>query len=578
MYKVAVISTLPEKGLALLRKRRDVQIEMTDGCSSEELAHVISNSDAIIVKDTVLPVEILRLAPNLRVVSRFGIDSGNLPMDYLTGQGIPVTACLGANADGVAEHTFMMLLAVAKRIREADAAVRCGRFDWRRNVFTNDLRGCRLLLVGDDSVALRMRRMAAGFGMEVETIAVPTGKGDPHLRARLAEALCKADYVSIHLPDRSEYRGIIDATLLNSLHLSACIINCSCGGAVDEVALAAAIRTGQLAGAGLDVFAGGLPASDSPLLYLDRVVLSPRMAARSAGGPESAAELVARTVLDALDGNIDSRCVLNFREVEARKTAALQCDRSVAVSGDKFCAPIVRLACIDSTNLELRRRLSRTVLPNGYTVMADCQTSGHGRLNRVWKSVAGANLLVSFWLQLDLYPEDTAGYSLLPSLAVLDVLDTFGIHASCKWPNDIRVEHRKLCGILTEGVGGSGGRIAGAIIGIGINVHNAPEGDGTALPPVCMDQLSSVSVDFEVMASQLQTALVARTASWRAGNREELLCEWLRRCDHLESEVTVTVEGRKQTGIMRGLGSQGQLMLEINGKICEVWVDDVITS
>lgn len=234
--------------------------------------------------------------------------------------------------------------------------------------------------------------------------------------------------------------------------------------------------------------------------------------------------------------------------------------------------------CTDSTNTEMRRQLAARALPDGFVVTADCQTAGKGRLGRTWHGGTGTNLLWSCWVELALPPVAVAGFSLIPGLAVLDMLDGLGVRAGCKWPNDVRVDGRKLAGILTECLAGEEGSVRGAIVGIGINVLGAP---GTALcpgasrPPVALSGLLSSPPAPGELVLPLREALLHRVRQWRAGERQALLEAWYARCDHRASMVRVTLDGNKTDGRTCGLGPQGQLLLEVGGVVREVWADDV---
>lgn len=281
-----------------------------------------------------------------------------------------------------------------------------------------------------------------------------------------------------------------------------------------------------------------------------------------------------------------------------------------------------KLAClgtVDSTSLELRRRLEGPeggALPTGYTVLAHEQTHGRGRFNRVWRCHPGDGLMASFWLHLDMPVADVAGFSLLPTLAVLDilheVLGTSGLsletpdrpskkmtgkQLGCKWPNDIRVEGRKLCGILTECLSNSHGHIRGAMVGVGLNLRNAPpplpptsepppqtpsvagSGVGPMPRPLALaellDDVANELPNPEQLALRLGSALVRRTEQWRAGQRPALLREWLCNCDHQNARLLVTINGQKRWCRMCGLGLQGQLLVQLDGKLQEIWANDI---
>jgi len=237
-------------------------------------------------------------------------------------------------------------------------------------------------------------------------------------------------------------------------------------------------------------------------------------------------------------------------------------------------APLIHLECTDSTNKDLHRLLAKSTVEDGTAVMADFQTDGRGRLQRVWESAKQDSMLCSFWCELNLPPSELPGFSLLPALSVLDTLDTHQVHATCKWPNDIRLHGRKLGGILIECVPGGNG-ILGAIVGIGINLKRAPILPDAPYPPISLED-DGHSTDAETLVRGIQRALMRRTTLWRNGIRAPQLEEWLSRCDHLNKPAILTVDGCKREGIMRGLGGQGQLLLEIDGELREVWGEEIL--
>ena len=238
-------------------------------------------------------------------------------------------------------------------------------------------------------------------------------------------------------------------------------------------------------------------------------------------------------------------------------------------------APFLHLECTDSTNLEIQRRLAAGAVADGTAVLSDFQTAGRGRLQRAWVSEAGNSMLCSFWCELELPYHELGGFSLLPSLAVTDYLAEISVQASCKWPNDVRWNGRKLCGILSEGVPGRRG-IHGVIVGIGMNLLRSPSLADTPFPPVSLLEIcSSNPPEAETVARGIRRHLLRRKEDWRKGIRAPQMEEWLARCDHLGVPANITVDGRKIEGIMRGLGTQGQLLLEVNGQTREVWADDV---
>lgn len=313
MYKVVIISSFHEQGLALLR-RDNIELHVVDDFSHESLSRALKDADAVTVRTVPLTPELLDLAPRLRIVSRFGVGTDNIPVDYLSERGIPVAIAVDSNVTTVAEHTLMMLLALAKRASEGDLAVREGRFAWRNAHPTSDLRGKTILLVGCGRIGRRVAHLCRAFDMRVEVY-------DPYLPAERAEgltlvpdlfeALGRADAVSLHTPYTPETRHLMGRKAFAALKRGAIFINCSRGETVDEAALADALRERRLGGAGLDVFEGEIPSPDSPLLHLDGVLLSPHNAALSTEGAIRMATQAAQNLLDCLDGRLRPEVVFN---------------------------------------------------------------------------------------------------------------------------------------------------------------------------------------------------------------------------------------------------------------------------
>lgn len=236
---------------------------------------------------------------------------------------------------------------------------------------------------------------------------------------------------------------------------------------------------------------------------------------------------------------------------------------------------------IDSTSAELKRRLASGPLPHGFTLVAKEQTAGRGRLDREWRCTPGAGLMCSVWVRLDQPFAQAVGFSLVPPVAILDVIRPLladaGAVVGCKWPNDIRIQtpqgKRKLCGILTECCTISAANVEGMIVGVGLNIKEAPP---VGEPPaIALKHILPVPPDAAKLAELVKHALLDRTHEWLAKGREPLFAHWLSGCDHLNAPVRVTLRGVKTSGLTRGLGPMGQLLLEIDGQIQEVWAEDI---
>ena len=242
------------------------------------LASRLLETDVLIVGTQRLDEELLRGAPRLRVVVKAGAGLDNVDVAAAERRGIRVSATPGANAQAVADYTFGLLLAAARRIVVADRSVRTG--EWGRYVGV-DVHGKVLGVVGLGAIGRGVVRRARGFDMQVVAHDVVYDEEFLHrheVRPASLDALLEtADFVTLHVPLTTETHHLIDAERLRRMKPTAILVNTARGGLVDEQALYEALVQGRLAGAALDVFEQEPPAA-SPLLNLDNVVVSPHNA------------------------------------------------------------------------------------------------------------------------------------------------------------------------------------------------------------------------------------------------------------------------------------------------------------
>lgn len=351
-----VIVAEPLAAAGLERLERDCRVEVVTGGRDALLAQ-LARADAVIVRSaTRVDDELLAAAPALRVVGRAGTGVDNVDVVAATRRGILVCNAPGSNALAAAEHAFALLLAVARNVPQAAAALRDGR--WERDRFGGvELADKTLTLVGFGRVGQLVAARARAFAMEVAVY--DPFVSDERVRelggrrvADLLDAVAVADFVSLHLPATPATSGIVDARILAAMRPTARLVNAARGELIDEDALLAALRDGRLAGAALDVFAEE-PATRSPLLELDCVVATPHLGASTAEAQERAGVAIADQVARALAGrpvegavNVpaldhDARAVLEpflpVGERLGRAVAALSdgIDRiDVAVAGD----------------------------------------------------------------------------------------------------------------------------------------------------------------------------------------------------------------------------------------------------
>lgn len=253
-----------------------------------ELTRLVLGCAGLIVGVDPVTERVLRAGP-LRVVVKYGSGTDNIDVEAARRLGIRLASTPGANARSVAELAIALLLAVARHVALHDRRVRAG--SWSRAAGT-ELAGKRLGVVGYGAVGREAARIARALGLEVVAFDPFVEKADVPLTT-LDELLAVADAVSLHVPLDETTRGLIDADAIARMRPGALLVNTARGEIVDEDALAEALRTGRLGGAGLDCFASE-PPHGSPLLELDNVVLSPHAGAATV-------EAVRRTALAAVE-------------------------------------------------------------------------------------------------------------------------------------------------------------------------------------------------------------------------------------------------------------------------------------
>ena len=250
-------------------------------CATEDqVIDLAGDVDAIIVQYAPLTARVMDHLPRCRSITRYGIGVDNIDVPAATERGIWVTNVPGFCAHEVAEHTLAFVLSFVRRLRRLDSSVRSGQWETIGLMRpTRRMSSLTLGLVGFGQVARAAATYARGFGMRVVATAprttAETMAGYEATKVSLDDLLAESDFVSLHLPVTAETRQLIDARRLGLMKPSAYLLNTSRGALVDESALIEALRTGRIAGAGLDVLAKEPPAPDNPLLAMDNVIITP---------------------------------------------------------------------------------------------------------------------------------------------------------------------------------------------------------------------------------------------------------------------------------------------------------------
>jgi D-3-phosphoglycerate dehydrogenase / 2-oxoglutarate reductase len=316
MPHVLCLRPVHPEALERLRDHPGVTVEVMEDPTPENLKPVLPYTEAVIVRATRIDEAFLSMAPELRIVARHGVGYDAVDVPALTARGIPLTVTPDANAVSVAEHAMMLLLAVARRVKDYDAATRA--LDWgpREALPTFDLAGRTLLVVGFGRIGARTARLAAAFGMRVLVYDpyVPgnTIKGAGFAPAKtLAAGLAEADAVTLHCPSNEETRGLVGKEFVVAMKRGSVLVNTARGTLVDEEALAAGLRSGQVAAAGLDVFREEPLKADMPLRDLPNVVMTPHSAAATAESVRRMSLSCADSVIAAFEGRLEPDVVIN---------------------------------------------------------------------------------------------------------------------------------------------------------------------------------------------------------------------------------------------------------------------------
>ncbi len=303
---VVIAEQISSAGLALLADHCTV-VDVI-GRPRADVLDAVESAQALIVRSaTDVDADMIAAGPHLKVVGRAGIGVDNIDLAAATEAGVMVVNAPTANIVSAAEHTLALLLSQARNVPAADSKMRAGVWD-RKSFKGVELHGKTLGVLGLGRIGTLVAERAQAFGM---TVIAYDPYVNPDIARRsgvemlddLSEILSQADFLTIHLPKTRETEGLIGKEALASVKPGIRIFNASRGGIVDEHALAESVRSGMVAGAGLDVYESE-PLTDSPLFELPEVVLTPHLGASTAEAQDKAGRDVAASVLAALRGDL----------------------------------------------------------------------------------------------------------------------------------------------------------------------------------------------------------------------------------------------------------------------------------
>ncbi|MFI5888938.1 phosphoglycerate dehydrogenase [Actinoplanes sp. NPDC051513] len=283
----------------------DFDVRHVDGTDRKALLEAVAEADALIVRSaTRVDAEVIAAGRVLKVVARAGVGLDNVEVPAATACGVMVVNAPTSNIVSAAEQAIALLLSVARHTSSASAALKRG--EWKRSRYTGvEVQGKTVGVVGLGRIGVLFAQRMASFGTRLiayDPYVQPARAAQLGVRlVGLEELLRESDFISVHLPRTPETFGLIGEKELGMVKPGVRIVNAARGGLIDEPALAAALREGRVAGAGLDVFATE-PITDSPLFGFENVVVTPHLGASTAEAQDKAGLSVARSVKLALQG------------------------------------------------------------------------------------------------------------------------------------------------------------------------------------------------------------------------------------------------------------------------------------
>ena len=299
--RVLVCDNVSPKGVACLEAAPELDVVVVDGGLTDEL---LAEAEAIIVRSaTKVTPEVMAKAPKLRVVGRAGVGVDNVDVDHATSQGIVVMNTPSGNTISTAELTFSMMMALARKIPQAHMSMKGG--EWNRKAFAGtELSGKVLGICGMGRIGAQVARRAIAFGMRVLAY-------DPFLSLSKArelqvelleqtELFARSDFITVHMPLTDQTRDMINAETLAGMKDGVYLINCARGGIINETDLVAAVESGKVAGAAMDVYETEPCPEDSPLRSLPEIVMTTHLGASTKEAQESVGIEVAEAVIDYL--------------------------------------------------------------------------------------------------------------------------------------------------------------------------------------------------------------------------------------------------------------------------------------
>ncbi len=360
--KVLITDPIPNEVVEKL-KSEGFEVTVKTGLSEDELVSIIPEYDALIVRSgTKVTKRVIEAAKNLKIIGRAGVGVDNIDIATATQRGVIVANAPGGNSVSTAEHTLALILAVARKIPQADKSVKEGK--WERKKFVGmELRNKTIGVIGLGKVGYEVAKRARALEMNV--IAY-----DPYIseeRARqigvklvpLEDLIKESDIITVHVPKTKETENLIDEKAISMMKDGAYIINCARGGIVNEKALYEALKSGKLAGAALDVYEKEPPDPNNPLFKLENVVTTPHLGASTKEAQLSVGMTVANEIINLAKG-LPVKNAVNLPSVEVSEYEYIMPYLKLAEKMGKVAAARLKVAkrAVEKVRITFRGKLA----------------------------------------------------------------------------------------------------------------------------------------------------------------------------------------------------------------------------
>lgn len=342
--KVLVADPVSQRGVDELAAGGALEVVVKTGLPEAEIIKIIPEFSALVVRSqTKVTANVLEAASKLKVIGRAGVGVDNVNVDAATKRGVIVMNTPGGNTISTAEHAFSLLVSIARSIPQADASMKAGKWD-RKKFEGVELYNKSLGILGMGRIGSEIARRAIAFGMRVFAY-------DPYLSSSKARSLQvelvenvddllpHCDFITMHMPLTDETHHILDERRLGLCRKGVRIVNCARGGLIDEAALGAALQSGQVAAAALDVYEVEPPPADFALRSLPNIVFTPHLGASTAEAQENVGIEIAQAIRAALlEGEI--RNAVNMPSIDAKTAAVVKPFLTLADKLGRFAAQL----------------------------------------------------------------------------------------------------------------------------------------------------------------------------------------------------------------------------------------------